>query len=210
MTRVYASLLCLTLVACSQADAAQQVNSIRYPRLGVNQFVGRPYYGHDMQVRTDITRPRPLLKFLGAYNATTNPPMVLEWGRLNTVTCTGKVTLCLTQTSTLTQYFGDYGGQVVDRNVDSDLDVGACFRVEAGGKQDFEIDRRSFYSESAGVYTADGVLSRSGACTDGRPCRVDGDCVSGTCTANVIESITGAYLTGIASSATNCFVWSER
>ena len=121
-------------------------------------------------------------------------PQVFAWGQpLRVAVRTADVCACFSMTSTLT---GDaVCGSVTDASDGNTAVEGLCVMLPAGSVTEIATKQSD--------YLRVGVGRRSGVCaTDtGRPCRVDGDCVTGTCSGGGVSVSTtgdirasGAYL----------------
>lgn len=90
-------------------------------------------------------------------------------------------------------------GLVTDANGDDG--IGNCFLVPGSRVQFDQKPQRGMFGWPGAI------LNRTGICsTESRPCRVDGDCVSGTCATSPAKdpsAFTGAYLILVSATDTN-------
>lgn len=161
-----------------------------------------PRTGPGYSATTSATQ-RCLTEAPGAFHATTNPCAVVPFGAAMTLNATsGPLCACWSMTATISM--GSTCGQLTDAQDGATAVVGNCLGLIQGQIVDA--------SPSRAWFNRAGVGRRTGYCASDsfRPCRVDGDCVTGTCTSGGVgapaQESAGAYLILKSTGAGTAFV----
>ena len=153
--------------------------------------------GHAFPVATGATRT------FTVDTAGVGDPELIQFGSLVVIQCQDEVDFCWSMSAAgdITIGVGATGGDVTDANGPNG--IGACFRIPPNSWRDQTLWRGHFRPVNT-------VARRSGICSDRRPCRIDGDCLSGTCTVGRFKETSGAFLLANAEVTTRCHIGIEQ